>query len=1308
MLNDDKWDEEKKRAFLLTSLSIDTLKLVTDALFPKLSVNCTYKEILELLEDLCKPIQSIFECRDKFYREKQSESESIRDFASRLKNLCTDCSFQGRLDANLKDIFVTGIYNIQIKQKLFLECEKDKVDYAQCFKIASAYEHILNVGKSEESVYVASGSRERENIKNSKYINPKALSDSSRSSSSSKNSGSKLRGLDRNHKNVIAKRKEVSCFSCGENHFKSECKFKNAKCRHCGKIGHISKICYKLQNTILHNVDDNNKNYIFLKIQVRDKPHKGLLDSGASISAIPKSILHKLFGTIKIEPCDLRLCSFDGSKLQICGSIELKIKYGNKTKRIKFIVTKEGSNILLGIDFMKMFDIGFSNVGKVNVIHKDEIVETDNEVFIKKCQSDFPNVFKGTIGSFKGFKANIRVKESYVPKYVNARPVPYNIREKVEVELNKMVREGIIEPIKCSNTASPMVIVKKQNGKIRVCADFKRTLNPMLEKTSYPIPRIEDLLSTLSKGKIFSKLDLKDAFAQVRLNEKSQKYCVLSTHIGLFKYKVLPYGLASSPSSFANVVNSVMSGVKGVITYFDDILIIGEDLAEHNRNLRAALERLNDAGLTINCDKSLFHQEAIEYLGFRVDAHGVKPLASKIDAIVKMPEPTNVSEVRAFIGSLNFYRMFVKNMSTILAPLYELLKKNSSFVWSEECKQAFRSVKQILSSDKVLCHYDNSRPVKLICDASDKGISAILVHLFDNNMERPIAYASRTLSQAERKYCILDKESLAIVFGVKKFFQYLYGTKFTLECDNKALVHIFAPDKDIPTLANSRLQRFALILSTFDYEIAYVKSQENRADVFSRLPIEESTEFGEEECRVFENIFNINVEQENINFIVDQCELSVDLLKKSVSEDACLKVVMDYIQGNKWPDKKHLQGNSLKWFYLKDQLSVYDNCMFYQNRLVIPESLREKILLFLHESHLGITKSKSLGRNYFFWLGFNSHIEETIKNCEICSENASTPKKLEISSWPIDTEIWKRLHLDFFGPIGNKYFLIIIDPTSKWLECLCVTGLDSNQTIRELKILFSHFGIVEVLVSDNGPAFRSREFEKFCSEFKIKHLTSAVKKPNSNGQAEVSVKFVKTFLKKLLHEGRLPQNFLDKLLNFLVDYRNAPHQSTGISPSEALLGHRIRSRFDTLFPSKRNDTRAYKNVSSEVAVNMKRAQTRQVSYSKGRKFNKSLEIGTKVMAKDFRSDQNKWRRGEIIKKIGTRVYLVKMRNSDQVWKRHADQLIEKSVRWEDEATLPEKQGQGGGLSGVSVQSLSDSVSFSNPMNPWRGRLRARI
>ena len=378
-------------------------------------------------------------------------------------------------------------------------------------------------------------------------------------------------------------------------------------------------------------------------------------------------------------------------------------------------------------------------------------------------------VFEEGQGKLVGYKAKITLDPQATPRFCKARPMPYALKAKVEEELDRLTTDGIIEPRQFADWAAPIVPVLKGDQTVRICGDFKQTINQASKLDRYPIPKIEDLFAGLAGRTVFSKLDLSKAYLQIPLDEEAQAVAVINTHKGLYQFNRLPYGVSSAPGIFQRVMESVLQGIPGVMVYLDDILVSGKDEEEHLKRLDIVLQRLQNAGLKLKDSKCEFLVTSIIYLGYRIDAERLHPVNEKIKAIQDAPEPKNVTELKSYLGLLSYYSRFLPNMSSNLAPMNQLLHKQARWVWTDKERHTFEASKKLLVSSQTLAHFDPKLQIVLACDASAYGIGAVLSHRLSDGTEKPVGFTSRTLSTAEKKYSQLEKEGLACIFGVNRF-----------------------------------------------------------------------------------------------------------------------------------------------------------------------------------------------------------------------------------------------------------------------------------------------------------------------------------------------------------------------------------------------------------------------------------------------------------------------------------------------------------------------------------------------------------
>ncbi|UYV72087.1 K02A2.6-like [Cordylochernes scorpioides] len=417
-------------------------------------------------------------------------------------------------------------------------------------------------------------------------------------------------------------------------------------------------------------------------------------------------------------------------------------------------------------------------------------------------------------------------------------------------------------------------------------------------------------------------------------------------------------------------MDTLLSGIDGVAVYLDDVLISGRDCDDLKRKTEKVLLRFKESGLRLKKEKCHFYVPEIEFLGMIIDHKGIHPSEEKLRAIKDARPPSNKRELMSFLGLLNYYERFLNNKATVAEPLHRLLDSNSPWKWNKEHQRSFAEVKNLISSKSVLAHFNEDLPILVNCDASEYGVGAILSQI-DHGVERPVVFASRTLNKTERRYAVIDKEALAVIFGVSKFSQYLLGRKFKILTDHKPLVGIFNPKKPIPQVLSPRMLRWCLTLAACTYNIEYKPGKVNcNADALSRLPLNECPSVVPNPSEVF------FIESEHA--AINSSEVT-----KLTNKDPILSKVKFWAM-NGWPERK--VDDKFRDFVSKSsEISVHKDCLLWGSSVIIPERLRKDILNLLHDTHIGIVGTKALARGLCWWPKMDGDIERMISSCAMAS-----------------------------------------------------------------------------------------------------------------------------------------------------------------------------------------------------------------------------------------------------------------------------------------------------------------------------------
>ena len=831
-----------------------------------------------------------------------------------------------------------------------------------------------------------------------------------------------------------------------------------------------------------------------------------------------------------------------------------------------------------------------------------------------KFLSEYNDVFSG-LGCMKG-EVSLKLKDNAKPVVHPPRNVPIALRDKLKSELDRMESMNVIrrqtDPVDWVNS---LVTVVKSNGDLRVCID-PRNLNEGICREHHPMNTIEKISPKLVGAKMFTVLDAKSGYWQMCLDEPSSKLCTFNTPYGRYRFLRAPFGISAIPEIFQARMSSLFENMDGVDIVMDDILVWGTSEVEHDARLKKVMEVIRCANLRLNKDKLKFKCSEVSYLGHILCQDGLKVDPGKVKAVVDMPKPVDVPSLQRFLGMVTYCAKFVPDLSTKTAGMRKLLEKGRVWSWDQDSELSYNETVGALSNAPVLAFYDASKPLVLSVDSSSTGLGAALLQ--DGY---PVAYASRALTDCETRWAQIEKECLAILYGVKRFNDYVCHRPFVCESDHKPLESIFRkPLHQAPV----RLQRMLMVLQPYDMTVSYKKgSQMFIADTLSRAYLPNNSE--------------THVELETpveVHLIKEQTALSpekFDLFRDKSQSDPCLSLVMT-LTNDGWPTEKvDCPAICLPYWTIKDELSVVDGVLFKGSKVVVPNSLRKEMLDKIHESHLGVVKCKARARDVLYWPGMSSQIEDVVAKCSVCNENRNRQSSEPLLNHDIPDGPWVKVASDLFE-YRNCHYLLIVDYYSKFPEIYRL-GNDTRAqaVVNAHKAIFSRHGICHTLVSDNGPQYRSHEFKEFARDWSFKHVTSSPLYPQSNGQVERYVQTVKNLIKKS-----------DDPCYALLEYRTTPLEGVGYSPSQLLMGRRLNTKLPV---SKVLLKPSLPDVSS-VQRGIEANQVKQKSYFDA--HTKSLD--ELVAGETVRVlKEGKWQPGVVVGKAETpRSYNVKLANGSEL------------------------------------------------------------
>ena len=840
----------------------------------------------------------------------------------------------------------------------------------------------------------------------------------------------------------------------------------------------------------------------------------------------------------------------------------------------------------------------------------------DQQVKLKSLLKQYDDVFAHTpdqLGRSSVVKHTIDTGTHPPIRLRSYRTSPPN-KEEINKQINEMLENDIISP-SVSPWSAPVVLVKKSDGSMRFCVDYRK-LNSITRKDSHPLPRITEALDALGGAQYFSTLDLRSGYWQIAMDEESKQKTAFITHNGLYEFNVLPFGLCNSPATFQRLMTHILRGLEWSIclVYIDDLIIFSRTFDEHITHLEQVFKRLREANVRLKPSKCHFVKPQVEYLGHVVSKDGLSPNPDKIKAVRDFPIPTNTTGVKAFLGLCNYYRRFIKGFAQIAAPLNRLTSKNVPFQWTNDCQQALDHLKQALISAPILAYPDFSLPFHLYVDASQTGIGLTLGQIVEGR-EVAIAYAGRDFNQAERNYSATEREALAVIDGIKRFQPYLYGQKFTIHTDHNALKWLMSIQD--PT---GRVARWSLLIQQFDFDIVHRPGKSNgNADGLSR--------------RSYGTI-NLNA--------LDSAGLQTSRIFEFQRKDQDLSDIISYLEHDSLPYENVRAKRillSADVYYLDDHGILYHLNTVpkkghkpHQAQLVLPPPLRYEVLVNAHDDlaggHLGVFKTYEKLRDRFYWRGMYKDVEHWVRSCTDCATRKSPRNQLRAPLLPIPVEgAFDRLAVDCLGPLpvtwsGNRYLVVFTEYLSKWPEIFAVPNIDAVTIAKLLtdEIIPRH-GAPRTLLSDRGKNFLSNLVLEVCKLYSIKKLNTTAYHPQTDGLVE---RLNSTLCQTLSMYVSQNQKDWDLFIPAaLLAFRTSPSESTGETPFYLLYGREPRLPMDvsllppadpasSIIEHRRRIVKQIEQAQTMARENIQRAQQKMKTYYDRTARDPDFQEGMKV------------------------------------------------------------------------------------------------
>jgi transposase InsO family protein len=1183
-------DDAQKRALLLHTMG----ERAYDVFATLANTGNDYATAKLRLTARFAPQQNTEFAKFKFREAKQEKGETLDSFHTRLRQLAKICNFgdAAAMDAEIKSQLIHGCASTKLRKKgltaagMTLAALIDEGRAAELSaQQASGIERAMQPGVPSTNV-----------TQTVQYVKRKQDTGGYRDGKGGKTEKPSA------HKQQNSN--NARCRNCGSRYphegGMQNCPAHEIVCRKCNRMGHFQRWCmsnvskksvyqisdseseheqqtqktlYYVSNAInVPESESSDEEVFFLSANhVVKRPRFRVTLSGSEVNmnadtcATCNLIDQKTYECMSpkpdLEPTKVKIKPYGaGKRLVVAGQFKGCVEYHGKRLNDVFYVVPSGQVPILS----------FENSQKLGLIKVSEHVneseyvnaidgETKGENPVKYMDKH-PELFNG-VGKLKGYQVTLNIDQNVVPVAHPHRRIPFHSRKKLETELKRLENENIIEKVDGPTPwVSPVVIVPKPKNpsEIRMCVDM-RCPNTAIVRERHIMPTVHDIQNELNGSNVFSKLDLKNAYHQLELDKASRSITTFSTHVGLRRFKRLSYGINSASEKFQQVLSHVISDIQGAMNISDDIIVHGKSQKQHDQALLAILQKIVACNLTLNKSKCAFNRTSVEFYGFVFSGKGVSPDPHKVEALFEMPEPKTKQEVQSLLGMVNYSARFIPDYSTVTEPIRKLTRKDSTFLWGTEQQEAFERLKFVLAQNPVLAYFDTNARTEVVCDASPVGIGAMLVQCDKNDNPRVVAYGSRSLTDVEQRYSQIEREALAVVWSCEHFHLYTYGQHITVVTDHQPLLGMYGSTKaKLP----ARLERWALRLQLYDYDLVYRKGKDNPADYLSRHPRAQSKPSSREQ----------QISEEYVSFVTRESmpkAMTLEQVQNETLKDSTLQTVMDLVYNGQWHRLSKVQTNYktlLLFRNVRNQLTVNleDGILLKGGRIVLPFSLQELAVDLAHEGHQGINKTKALLREKVWFPGIDGLVLRKVEHCGACKANEKKPKREPLCMTRLPKGPWQEVSADFCGPFPQgDYILVVQDDYSRYPEVDTLTSTSAAATIPKFNRMFATHGIPEVVRTDNGSPFQSKEFHDFAGEQGFKHRKVTPRWPEANGQAESFMKPLGKVCKAAQLEGK---PWKSEMYSFLRNYRATPHCSTGEAPAKVLFGRSIKTKLPQVWP----------------------------------------------------------------------------------------------------------------------------------------------
>ena len=1086
-------------------------------------------------KDYVKPKSNFRIARYKLRACKQEDCEPVDVFVKRIRTILAECKYSPeQQNEHLLDAMVFGIKSEKIQGTLLQKDESLTVDDA------------ISIARTEEAT------QQQVQELRSKKVD---VIQKHRKHKGNQHAAT----LTVTPQNRIDNSPQRICGNCGhEPHMKDEtCPAKGKRCSSCQKIGHFQRVCRSTPQLNYRQVpkkdvncveaDKDDEQFVIMstisvnsiktsyKVALVDLTFRTeefsrnvscKIDTGAEANVMPLNVAKALFPNIEklLKPSPVRITAFGGTNIPQLGTFLFSVEFKDKQLEVEFFITDTAGSVILGLKSSTDLNLIIFNHEIKNQPSDSKLTQT--------ILKDYADVFDG-IGCFEG-ECKITVDPNVQPVVHAPRRVPIAVKDSLKEELDSLVNQGILSPVTYpTDWVNSCVCVTKSNGKIRLCLDPK-DLNKAIKRPHYITPTLDDVFAEMSGAKYFSILDARSGYWNIKLDSKSADLTTFNTTFGRFRFNRMPMGIICAQDEFQRLIDATFGDIPNTVGIADDLVVFGSTEAEHDKALHNVLQRARERGPKFNEDKMILKCNEIPFFGHLIGSNGVRPDPAKVEAIQSM-QPDNLQSMQTFLGMINYLHRFSPNIAALTAPLRDLCRQDVEFIMGPEHLKAIDGIKEEITNVKHLPFYNPKEKLILQVDASLNGLGAALIQ-----EKGPVAFASKALTDTETRYSNIEREMLAILWGLEKFHHYVFGRHVIVETDHKPLESI---SKKNLYNAPPRLTRMLLRAQRYHTTIKYVPGKDiPLADALSRITPLDKYEVKD---------LQMTVHEVQSSYVLVATPARLEDIRTKTDEDTELCLLKETITKG-WPETRSECPMTLHpyWNY-RDELAVENGLLLKGIRIIIPRELQREVLDKIHCGHQGIEKCRLRACAAVFWKGMNKDIEDLVSKCNICQKYQPSQSKESFIPHEVPPSPWHTVASDLFTWRGNTH-LIVADPYSRFPIVRRLHSLSSMAVIAQMRPIFEEYGIPAIVQSDNGPQYASSDFSKFAKQYGFEHITSSPHYPQSNGFIERMIRTVKLIFDKTKDTGSDPHLAL-------LAYRSTPQDSNTASPGELMFNRPLRT-----------------------------------------------------------------------------------------------------------------------------------------------------